>query len=174
MKKKPQIRVFYNNEHQLNYLAIPKTGTSTIKIHYRMGEYWAEPGKQPDYPILCTVRDIFDRFLSGYDQMVKSNMHFGTLDEFIDKTENWPYWNTHITPQTYFLEAVKPDILVNTNDISKFLGTNVIKNPATRPKPTLTEEQKARVMNIYQEDWYFIKGIDPLHGDLLALKSNYI
>jgi hypothetical protein len=117
-----------------------------------MGEYWANPGDQPNYPILCTVRDVYNRFLSGFDQLCKVYVHTGTLDEFIEKTANNPYWNPHVTPQTHYLDVVKPDIVINTNKISQYLGVDVKKNVAVKPKPELTRSQKNKIKLIYQAD----------------------
>lgn len=151
---KQPIKIFFSDEFRINYLCIPKTGSSTIKAFYGMGDCWGDPEVwyPIEYPILVTIRDIYSRFLSSYDQLYKTAVFTGSVDEFIEKTANNPHWNPHVTPQSHYLSSVGEfDHVIWTKDIYKFIGKEIQENKSEE-KRTLTEVQRIFVEDIYRED----------------------
>jgi hypothetical protein len=90
---------------ELSYLEIPKSGCSSIKAHLSAEPL---PNTLPEREfdtVFTVIRNPWHRYISGWGQLVRGGLFSGTPEELLEKINTEGFFDRHIAPQSYFIEA---------------------------------------------------------------------
>lgn len=169
--------------HNVGFMSLTKTGHSSVNRMFpnittfpKFSESWLTVGKHyylkntgqlKNYTFLFTVvRDPTTRFISSFNECVKSYGYKGNLDEFIvdfrEKRLNWiQTWHTESQTKHLILEDLDLIIKLENFDegVSKLCKMLDIQKPeivhTNKSKTTqqLTAQQEELIKNIFKNDY---------------------
>lgn len=152
-------KIYYTHKYKLNYLFIPKCGSTTIKAAFELKEFMSQLASDPlkyDYEIFAVVRNPVSRFMSAYNE-IKKQYGFDSPDDLIAKIMVDGWFDHHIEPQIDFLlncsvgEVWFMPITQLSGHIKDWTGKDQDKlNTSVRERPSKGLANKIR--EIYRED----------------------
>lgn len=172
---KPLVRLWYSHAYRINFLGIPKTGSTTIRrlldIEDNSCWHYIDEGITFPYQIFTVVRDPYERFLSSYHETLRRRTHDGTIDELLKELENGIFKDEHTLPQADYLEeAQKYGVfsdyyLICDNSLTRQLNTLLttdfrdIRLNETIGKGKLENGQRRIIEEIYWKDFMIYESI---------------
>ena len=104
---KPLVRLWESKKHQVYYLGIPKTASSSVRAMLEIDTEndWLYDDAQyvPNWPVFTTMRDPLKRFLSGYLEAKRRGTAAENILQELKRIENGHWSDEHLYPQTYYI-----------------------------------------------------------------------
>lgn len=159
------ITIWYSHHHKIQYLAIPKTGSTTVRsslnidanTNYKFRGYLIY-----NYPCFTVIRHPYPRIISAYYELRRLGLPRAlvSFDKFIENIENFGFFNEHLHPQKWFLAKLEgkiSKIYTLENGLLDFmLDYNLpelkIRNTTPNPQLLLNKALKRKIDFLYFED----------------------
>lgn len=162
-------QVYFSHKYQLNYLLIPKTGSTTVRtwLGCISNKFWhhAQSGLQYDYTLFTVIRDPYSRFLSGYNEARRINATQRTILETLELGKYGVFRDRHLYPQSWWItEAENAGLQIRyflecddtlCDQLAELTGENnghLRLNPSNKQRK-LTNQQRELIKEVYKEDF---------------------
>lgn len=99
------IRYWVSDEHRVNFLGVPKCGTSTVRKLLSMDPKrdWQE-APEPGYPVFAVLRHPLPRVRSGWQEARRRGQtRAETFGAFLDEVEQRGFFDEHIEPMARYV-----------------------------------------------------------------------
>lgn len=173
------VRVWFSTPYRLNFLGLPKTGSSTVRelLKIRVQDWKEIPSKElPDYPVITVVRDPVERAVSSYMETLRRGTFKGDFDQFLTRLDYFGTFDEHTLPMTWYLNTAKlcgvvPDIYLIcdetlTDQLSELCNTEFedIRINASSEAVHLTKAHRKFIKDLYKTDFKLYEKIRTAKG----------
>lgn len=154
------VRYWFSHAYKLNFLGIPKTGSTSIRkaLQIHPENDWHKPPLRYDYPTFTVLRDPLSRVISGYKE-AKRRGTLHTMADFtycLDKIKSEGFFDEHLEPMhSYFIPC--DNVLIYEKgldkEVNKIAAVNLTIENSSGYDIEVTKKEAETVENIYYLDY---------------------